>query len=93
MGGYLVELESSAEEHDIRQYLPSGNHYWIGTILTLQYSTVQHSTVHYHLGLNDQAQELQWVWSNSHQVAGYTNWQVSCDWWSRTVLTSDWSAE
>ena len=91
MGGYLVELESSAEEHDIRQYLPSGNHYWIGTIL---YSTVQYSTVQYHywIGLNDQAQELQWVWSNSHQVAGYTNWQVSCDWLTRTVLTSDWSA-
>ena len=45
MGGYLVELESSAEEHDIRQYLPSGNHYWIGTI---QYSTIQYSTVQYY---------------------------------------------
>ena len=42
MGGYLVELESSAEEHDIRQYLPSGNHYWIGTML---YSTIQYNTV------------------------------------------------
>ena len=40
MGGYLVELESGAEEHHIRQSLPSGNHYWIGTILTLQYSAV-----------------------------------------------------
>ena len=42
-----MELESSAEEHDIRQYLPSGNHYWIGTMLysTIQYSTVQYNTV------------------------------------------------
>ena len=45
MGGYLVELESSAEEHDIRQYLPSGNHYWIGTML---YSTIQYNTVQYY---------------------------------------------
>ena len=42
MGGYLVELESGAEEHDIRQYLPSGNHYWIGTMM---YCTVQYSAV------------------------------------------------
>ena len=48
MGGYLVELESSAEEHDIRQYHPSGNHYWIGTMMycTIQCSRILYSTVY-----------------------------------------------
>ena len=30
MGGYLAELATQQEEYAVQQYLPAGNHYWIG---------------------------------------------------------------
>ena len=30
MGGYLAELATQQEEYAVQQYLPAGNHCWIG---------------------------------------------------------------